>query len=135
MALPASPNGTATYTSVASIASAPNVSGNMAAGVDTVVMNSAPALSNDGKTLYVAVSNGPNSYSAVGDLVALNAQTLAPIAAVKLIDPQNGNLAYLPDDGSASPMVDPNGDVYMGTLESPYNSNNDRGYMLHFPAI
>ena len=128
------PNGSATYMSVDAIASNPTVSANMVPGVDTVVMNSAPALSNNGKTLYVAVSNGPNSYSGVGDLVALNAATLAPTAAVELKDPQNGSLAYLPDDGSASPMVDPNGDVYMGTLENPFNSNNDRGFMLHYSA-
>ena len=40
----------------------------------------------------------------------------------------------MPDNGSASPMVGPDGDVYFGVLENPFLSNNFRGYMLHFDA-
>ena len=47
--------------------------------------NSAPALSQDLGTLYVAVSNGT-----VGYLVALNSTTLAPVARVRLKDPKSG---------------------------------------------
>ena len=44
-----------------------------------------------------------------------------------------GNDAYLADDGSASPMVVPDGDVYFGVLEhnGQYAS---KGWLLHFTA-
>ena len=29
-------------------------------------------------------------------------------------------------------MVGPDGDVYVGVLENPFPSNNDRGWLLHF---
>ena len=48
------------------------------AAVSRVVMNCAPALSNDHKTLYVALNNG---YSTYGYLVALDSRTLAPLAS------------------------------------------------------
>lgn len=103
-----------------------------------VVMNCAPALSNDGGTVYVAVNNqvAGNSGFGVGYLVALNSQTLNPATArqVRLKDVRSGNDAYLPDDGSASPTVGPDGDVYFGVLENPSLSNNDRGWMLHFDS-
>ena len=60
--------------------------------------NSAPALSTDLGTLYVAVSNG-----AAGYLVALDSATLAPVARVRLKDPKSGLDARLSDFGSASP--------------------------------
>ncbi len=63
--------------------------------ITEVVMNCAPALSNDGTKLYVAVSTG--SYGA-GYLVELNSTTLSPLAKVRLKDP-DGNDAILPDDG------------------------------------
>ena len=98
------------------------------------VMNAAPALSNDGSTLYVTVGNGPNPISATGDLVALNSTTLAPENAVPLTDPSSGKAAWLPDDGTASPTVGPDGQVYIGVLENPFPSNNDRGWMLSFSS-
>ena len=42
------------------------------------------------------------------------------------------NDALLPDDGTASPTVGPDGDVYFGVLENPFPSNHDRGWLLHF---
>lgn len=98
----------------------------------TIGMNSAPAVTADGSKLYVAVSTGPSGYYSTGDLVELNAQTLAPINAVSLVDPHTGNGAIIPDDSTASPMIGPNGDVYMGVLENGFGTNNDRGWMLHF---
>ena len=95
-----------------------------------VVMNCAPGLSNDHRTLYVAVSSG--SYSG-GYLVALDSRTLAPVARVRLKDVRfPNNDALLPDDGTASPTIGPDGDVYFGVLESPFTSNNYRGWLLHF---
>jgi hypothetical protein len=87
-------------------------------------------LSNDHKTLYVAVNNG--SYGS-GYLVALDSRTLTPLARVRLKDAKTpANDALLPDDGTASPTVGPDGDVYFGVLEDPVPSNHDRGWLLHF---
>ncbi len=101
--------------------------------ITQVVMNAAPALSNDGKTLYVAVSSGDFTG---GYLLALDSTTLARIGAgqqVRLKDP-NGNDAALPDAGSASPTVGPDGEVYFGVLDNPIGSNHARGWLLHFSA-
>jgi hypothetical protein len=110
------------------------VSATAAAGGDTsiteVPLNCTPALSSDSLTLYFAVSTG-NFGS--GYLVSVNAATLAPIAQVRLKDPEFGNNALLPDDSSASPTVGPDGDVYYGVLESGFCcTNDDRGWLLHF---
>jgi hypothetical protein len=94
-----------------------------------VPYNCAPALSADGTTLYVAVSNGNAGY-----LVALNSTTLAPVARVRLLDPESGQDAQLDDSASASPTTGPDGDVYYGVLENPFPENNDRGWLLHFDA-
>jgi hypothetical protein len=99
-----------------------------------VAHSSAPALSPDGRTVYLAVSNGSGLGAATGYLVALNARTLATIAAVPLKDPSTGNDADIHDDGTASPLVGPDGDVYFGVLESPFFSHHGRGWLLHFDA-
>ena len=106
-----------------------------AAGGDTsiteVAMNCTPTLSNDQRTLYFAVSSGDQGN---GYLVSVNSLTLAPVARVLLIDPSSGNPALLVDDGSATPLVGPDGDVFYGVLENPAGSNNERGWMLHFDS-
>jgi hypothetical protein len=94
-----------------------------------VVFNCAPALSNDQNNLYIAVSSG--SFS-TGYLLRLDSTTLATTGEVFLGDPNTGFGALLPDAGTASPTVGPDGDVYFGVLESPFPSNNDRGWLLHF---
>jgi len=102
------------------------------AAVSQVAMNCAPALSNDHRTLYVAVNNG---YAGYGYLVALDSRTLAPINSVRLKDVKNPlNDANVDDDSTASPLVGPDGDVYFGVLENPWYSNNDRGWLLHFDS-
>jgi hypothetical protein len=104
-----------------------------AAGGDSsiteVPLNCTPALSVDQQTLYFAVASGG---SGAGYLVSVNSATLAPIARIRLKDPNTGNDATLPDIGTASPMVGPDGDVYYGVLENPLPSNHNRGWMLHF---
>ncbi len=100
-------------------------------GMSQVATNSAPALSNDGSTLYVLESTGNRGS---GKLVALNSQSLAVTAQVTLIDPHTGNDASISNDATASPMVGPDGQVYIGVLESSFASNNDRGWLLHFSA-
>jgi hypothetical protein len=95
-----------------------------------VAFNCSPALSNDHKTLYIAVNNG---YTGLGFLVALDSRTLAPRADVRLMDVVNpSDDADVNDDGTSSPTVGPDGDVYYGVLETPWYSNNDRGWLLHF---
>jgi hypothetical protein len=99
--------------------------------ITEVVMNSAPALSADGSTLYVAVSTGSMGR---GDLLALDSTTLATKAVAALKDPATGNDAYLSDDGTASPTIGPDGDVYFGVLDNPLGSNHLRGWLLHFSS-
>ena len=92
-----------------------------------VVMNCAPAISNDGATVYVTMSNG----SSHGSLVALNASTLATTASVPLKDAHSPTInAYLFDEGTASPVVAPDGKIFIGVLENPLVSS--RGWTLQF---
>ncbi|MEI9976871.1 MAG: hypothetical protein WDO73_35375 [Ignavibacteriota bacterium] len=104
-----------------------------------VAQNCAPALSNDGATVYFAVSQGPVGMAfSPGYLVALRSDSLAPIARVRLLDPQTGNDAMVSDQSSASPVVGPDNDVYYGVFESGVLgqalNNDDRGWLLHFDA-
>ena len=117
-------NGTGTW-----IAASATVSN---ATVSQVAMNCAPALSNNHQTLYLAVNNG---YSGYGYLVALDSRTLAPLASVRLKDVKYpSNDANVDDDGTSSPTVGPDGDVYFGVLENPWYANHDRGWLLHFDS-
>jgi hypothetical protein len=95
--------------------------------VTHVVYNCAPALSADSRTLYVAVSGGNSR----GYLVALDSSTLTPLGRTRLKDPATGIDAVLPDTGTASPTVGPDGDVYFGVFESS-NEHHERGWLLHF---
>jgi hypothetical protein len=100
--------------------------------IGVVPHNCAPALSNDGATLYVAVRNAGSSY--YGYLVGLDSTTLAPKYKVFLKDPRNNfaSNAGLLDDGTSSPMVGPDGDVYYGVFGNPYNGS--RGWLAHYDA-
>ncbi len=100
------------------------------ATIDRVAMNSAPALSADGSTLYVAVANA----TANGYLLALDSATLARTSRVALTDPRSGAPARVVGDATSSPLVGPDGDVYFGVLENPGGSHNSRGWLLHFNA-
>lgn len=91
--------------------------------------NCAPTLSNDGATLYVAVKSSSANYAY---LLGLNSTTLATKYKVLLRDPRNRNFAGLLDNGTASPMVGPDGDVYFGVFANP--NNGSRGFLLHFSA-
>jgi len=104
--------------------------------IQKVTYNCAPALSPDGSRVYVTVNDQSGSGFGAGYLVALDSHTLATLGRVRLKDAHYpGNDAYLPDDGTASPCVGPDGDVYIGVLENPFPANNDRGWMLHFDAL
>lgn len=107
------------------------------AGINKVAQNCAPALGNDHRTLYVGVNSSSTwSDGGYGYLVALDSRTLTPLARVRLKDVANpGNDANVPDDGTASPTVGPDGDVYYGVLENPCCVNHDRGWLLHFNSV
>jgi hypothetical protein len=115
-------NGNGSWSTVATLA--------QDAGVTKPATNSAPALSSDGKTLYVAA----NGSTGKGYLLALDAATLGLKAKVLLVDPATHQAARVSDDGTASPTVGPDGDVYFGVLESAFGQHNARGWLLHFDA-
>jgi hypothetical protein len=97
--------------------------------ITKVATSCVPALSNDGRILYVAVDSADFGY---GYLVAVNSTTLEVVNHVRLSDPSSGMDATFTDDSSAAPTVGPDGDVYFGVLESPFPNHNDRGWLLHF---
>ena len=105
------------------------------AAIAKVAMNCAPAVSPDGTTLYVAV-NRPVASGTVqsGYLLALDSTTLALKARVALVDPASGQSAWVSDDGTSSPTIGPDGEVFYGVLEQPFLSHNARGWLLHFDA-
>jgi hypothetical protein len=100
------------------------------ASVDRLAMNSAPALSADGTSVYVAVSNAQGA----GYLLRLNSTTLAPLARAVLRDPATGTPAWITGDATSSPTIGPDGDVYFGVLEANRPAHNYRGWLLHFNA-
>lgn len=121
------PNGTGTWVGVAA-----------AAGDSTIVkpvLNCAPALSNDGTIVYIAANRGATSATQTGVLLALDSTTLATRASVALVDPNLGGPARLSDDGTATPVVGPDGRVFYGVLERTFGTHNARGWLLQFDAM
>jgi hypothetical protein len=112
-----------------SFVAAPAATGDGA--MSKVAMNSAPALSSDGSTVYAAF-DGPGGGK--GYLVALDAATLAVKGRTVLVDPRSGSAAVLDDNATASPTVGPDGDVFFGVIETFRGSHNGRGWLLHFDA-
>jgi len=101
--------------------------------IKEVQTNCAPAVSRDGKTIYIAVSNGPNNFN--GYLLGLDAATLQPKYKVRLKEPSNGRDAVMSDNSSASPTIGPDGDVYFGVRSGTApDYHNGRGWLLHFNA-
>lgn len=120
-------NGTGSWVSAATAANDP--------GIRKVVYNCAPAITANGASLYVAVNSSNNSGASGGYLLKLDAATLAQQARVRLKDvavPSND--AYLHDDGTASPTLGPDGEVFLGVLENPFGANHLRGWLRHFDA-
>jgi hypothetical protein len=97
-----------------------------------VTMNCAPAISTDGKHVYVATnkSNGSDGYLCRATADA----NLTPSGSVYLVDPATGKGAWISDDGTAAPTVGLDGDVYYGVLESNLYGlgHHDRGWLLHY---
>jgi hypothetical protein len=115
-------NGNATYVLVGTAAADPLI--------DFDSHNLAPALSNDESTVYFGVKSSTNS--SYSYLLGLNSTTLATKSRVFLRDPRNGNGAVIPDNGTSSPMVAPDGDVYFGVMGNP--GNGSRGFLLRFSS-
>jgi hypothetical protein len=103
--------------------------------IGKLATGSAPALSTDQATVYIAVNATDDSAPGQpGYLLALDSQTLATRGRASLIDPSTGTAARVSDSGTASPTVGPDGDVYFGVLEADGLAHNDRGWLLHFDA-
>jgi len=102
-----------------------------AMGVDPTLvrpdMNAAPALTTDQSTIYVALT-GNNPW-----LVKLSTKDLATEAQVQLMDPSvpNGNVTLI-DQSSASPMIGPDGHVFMGVFGNQWRESH--GWMLQYDA-
>jgi hypothetical protein len=114
-------DGSASWVAAATAAGTPNLK---------VATGSAPAVSSDQKTLYVVLNSGASA----GYLLALDTATLALKNKVSLIDPDSSAPARVSDDSTASPSIGPDGDVYIGVLETTYAQHNARGWLLHFDA-
>lgn len=111
--------------------SAFNAAGGTDANITTVQQNGAPALSNDGQTLYVVVKEA-GDWVYRGRLVGLNTTTLATqYNSGTLKDPRGSNAAIL-NLSTSSPMIAPDGKVFLGVFGNPYNGS--RGWMLQFSA-
>ena len=99
-------------------------------------MNSAPALSPDMATVYVAVNTAPvQGVRQTGYLLALDSTTLTPNARARLLDPATALPAVVSDNGTSSPLVGPDGRVFFGVLESAFGEHNGRGWMLQFDPL
>ncbi len=121
------PDGTGTWVGAAAAAAD--------AAIQKPAMNCAPALSNDGSTVYIAVNVAPGGGVQRGYLLALDSTTLAVKARVALVDPNLGTPARISDDGTASPVVGPDDRVFYGVLESQFPTHNARGWLLQFDAL
>jgi hypothetical protein len=98
--------------------------------IDLDSHNVAPALDNNESTIYVVAKS--SSLGNYAYLLGLKPTTLETKFSILLRDPRNGNFAGVPDNGTASPMVAPDGDVYFGVFANP--NNGSRGFLLHFNA-
>lgn len=116
-------------TGVGAFVTVNNMTGDAAMAMDS--HNVAPALSNDESTLYVVAKQYNYAYNAY--ICGLDSTTLATKYNRHIIDPRPGGSAAGPiDDSTSSPLVGPDGDVYMGMFVTPYNGS--RGYLAHYSS-
>ena len=122
------PDGTGTWVGAAAAAAD--------AAIQKPAMNCAPALSNDGTTVYIAVNTAVTpGVTQRGYLLALDAATLAVRARVALTDPNLNAPARISDDATSAPVVGPDGRVFYGVLEAQFPTHNARGWLLQFDAL
>ena len=95
------------------------------------ILNCAPALSLDQKTVYIAFSDSTGTLSY---LTVMDSRTLAPLRSVRLLDPESQNPANTSDGSSATPTIGPDGDVYYGVEHGVGAYNYNRGWLLHFDS-
>ena len=88
-----------------------------------VSLNAALAVSNNGGAVYALTGN---------QLIEFSTSNLATMASTTLKD-MNGNTWSPSPDSTASPLIGPDGDVYVGALSGP-SANNSRGWLLHYSA-
>lgn len=120
-----SSTGQATYVSASSLAPTGDTT------IKGVMQNCAPAVSADGSKVYFGITTATGTGFGNGYLVSLNTNNLSVAGRANLLDVKTpANRANLPEQGSASPTIGPNGDVYFGVLENSFNSS--KGWMLHF---
>ena len=90
--------------------------------------NGAPAISNDGQTVYLVVKGGGEGAS--GRLLGLSTANLSTQYNSGILkDPRGANAVVL-NISTSSPMVAPDGRVFIGVFGNPYNGS--RGWMLQF---
>jgi hypothetical protein len=103
--------------------------------VSRVAHSAAPALSPDGKTVYVVVTSVATNQDSTSYLVALDSSTLAVRGKIQLIDPETGKPANVQAFSTASPMVGPDGDVYYGVVNGRGSTRgSSTGWLLHYDA-
>jgi hypothetical protein len=106
------------------------------AAIQKPAMNCAPAISNDGGTVYIAVNTAATpGGTQTGYLLALDSTTLATRAKIALTDPNLHAAARVSDDGTSSPVVGPDGRMFYGVLEAQFGTHNARGWLLQFDAL
>ena len=99
--------------------------------VNQIKLNCAPAVNSAGTAVYITCNTG--SFGR-GTIARVNPANLQVTGRARLIDPHTGNDAAVDNEGTASPIIGPDGDVYQGVLENPFPSCHDRGFLLHFSA-
>ncbi len=97
-----------------------------------VAYNCAPALSNDGSLLYVAMRG---NFNAPGYVVALRTVDLTTRAMVAPLDPKSGQPLQISNNSTSTPLVAPDGRVFYGFLEAPFGSNASRGWLMPFDSV
>jgi hypothetical protein len=98
-------------------------------------MNCAPALSNDGGTLYIAVNTASPRRDAAGRPARTRQHDARDAREGRLTDPNLGTPARISDDGTAAPVVGPDGRVFYGVLEAQFATHNARGWLLQFDSL
>ena len=102
---------------------------------DEIQTNCEPAISNDGLHLYAATKQALYYNYGNPKLIELNTSDLSTVNTVNLTIPASTpsdpySYAYVMDDGTSSPLIGPDGDVYFGV----WYQNIERGFMLHYSS-